>query len=237
LLSAEWTMLNDPERLRQFSDTYLNLRSINPAQFTSVTDLDGKLPAPVAEMPPPSTDEEPVSVDSVPQSVPEPAIAVPEKDALPVPPVPAAHPPQVVATAPHPPETKPAVARPVGADAPARQVAVAEPRSSDQRPSDQRQGDQRSPERRGAARVVETYPGIQPSGAPAPRPIVLAAPRPALTSPSVYAQPAPSRPATTPAVPAPYTGTPYAGSLLGMARGSMPAAPRPTPVNATYNAN
>ena len=26
LLSAEWTMLNDPERLRQFSDTYLSLK-------------------------------------------------------------------------------------------------------------------------------------------------------------------------------------------------------------------
>ena len=45
LLSAEWTMLNDPDRLRQFSDTYLNLRTINPAQFTSLADLDNKLPA------------------------------------------------------------------------------------------------------------------------------------------------------------------------------------------------
>ena len=30
---------------------------------------------------------------------------------------------------------------------------------------------------------------------------------------------------------------PYGGSLLGMAHGAMPPAPRPTPVNATYNAN
>ncbi len=36
LLAAEWTMLNDPDRLRQFSDTYLSLKSINPAQFTSL---------------------------------------------------------------------------------------------------------------------------------------------------------------------------------------------------------
>ncbi len=27
LLAAEWTMLNDPERLRQFSDTYLDLQA------------------------------------------------------------------------------------------------------------------------------------------------------------------------------------------------------------------
>lgn len=44
LLSAEWTMLNDPERLRQFSDTYLSVKSINPNQFTSLADLDSKLP-------------------------------------------------------------------------------------------------------------------------------------------------------------------------------------------------
>src|SRR5271163_3687391 len=60
LLAAEWTMLNDPDRLRQFADTYLHLKSINPAQFTSLADLDGKLPVPVAEVPAPSTDEAPV---------------------------------------------------------------------------------------------------------------------------------------------------------------------------------
>jgi hypothetical protein len=30
--------------------------------------------------------------------------------------------------------------------------------------------------------------------------------------------------------------SPYGGSLLGMARGSMPPVPRPTPVNTAYNA-
>ena len=63
LLSAEWTMLNDPERLRQFSDTYLNLRTINPAQFTSLADLDNKLPAQRTEVPPPGADEAPASVE------------------------------------------------------------------------------------------------------------------------------------------------------------------------------
>src|ERR1700709_1313178 len=51
LLSTEWNMLNDPERLRQFSDTYLSLKSINPAQYTSLADLGAKLPAPQAEIP------------------------------------------------------------------------------------------------------------------------------------------------------------------------------------------
>ena len=44
LLAAEWTMLNDPERLRQFSDAYLNLKSISPTQFISLNDLGNKLP-------------------------------------------------------------------------------------------------------------------------------------------------------------------------------------------------
>src|SRR3984957_10063592 len=72
LLSAEWTMLNDPERLRQFCDTYLNLRSINPAQFTSLADLDAKLPAPRVEVSVSSTDEAPVAAEAAPQTVPEP---------------------------------------------------------------------------------------------------------------------------------------------------------------------
>src|ERR1700690_1893125 len=63
LLAAEWTMLNDPERLRQFSDTYLSLKTITPSQFTSLADLDSRLPSPVTEVPSHGTDEqEPVPV-------------------------------------------------------------------------------------------------------------------------------------------------------------------------------
>src|ERR1700733_7265214 len=53
LLAAEWTMLNDPERLGQFSDTYLTLKTISPTQFTSLADLDSRLPAIRKEVPPP----------------------------------------------------------------------------------------------------------------------------------------------------------------------------------------
>src|ERR1700692_4718454 len=58
LLAAEWTMLKDPERLRQFSDTYLSLKTIAPSQFTSLTDLDSRLPAPSPEAPSHGTDEQ-----------------------------------------------------------------------------------------------------------------------------------------------------------------------------------
>jgi hypothetical protein len=60
LLAAEWTMLNDPERLQQFSASYLtDLKPIAPTQFTSLAELDHRLPAPVAPPPPSSgtTDE------------------------------------------------------------------------------------------------------------------------------------------------------------------------------------
>jgi len=48
-LATEWTMLNDPERLRQLADMFLNLRPILPAQFISLADLDGRLPLSPAE--------------------------------------------------------------------------------------------------------------------------------------------------------------------------------------------
>src|ERR1700690_192659 len=75
LLAAEWTMLNDPDRLRQFADTYLNLKSINPAQSTSLVAVNGNLPTPVAEVPAPRIEEAPVSVETAPQAVPEPPAA------------------------------------------------------------------------------------------------------------------------------------------------------------------
>jgi hypothetical protein len=217
LLAAEWTMLNDPERLRQFSDTYLKLRSISPTQFTSLADLDGKLPAPQAEEPASGTDDQSVSLEASPDPGPEPTPEVVEQEALPVPPVPAARPAQPIAVA-RSSETKLVAARP---------VAVVEPRSWDEHPSDQRY----------APRLAETRPEVRTSAIPAPRPITLAAPRARPVDPpvNVPTAPAPLRPTPVPApVPNP---APYPGSLLGMARGSMPPSPRPTPVNATYNAN
>lgn len=51
MMSAEWTLLNDPERLRKLADQYLNLQPVAPTQFTSLADLDSHLPPPL----PPAT--------------------------------------------------------------------------------------------------------------------------------------------------------------------------------------
>jgi hypothetical protein len=254
LLAAEWTMLNDPERLRQFSDTYLSLKTIAPPQFTSLADLDSRLPAPrKEEAPPPNVDvQEPGSVvaDAASPGVPDaaPADAVVADEDLPVPPIPAT-PAAVVASAPRPAENRPSDRpqgpRPMAADSQARSVAVAdarfsEPRpvdqrlaerSPEQRPFEQRPPEQRPPEQRGAVRVAEARPEARPPIAAPFRQILLAAPRPLPANAPINAPPMQYRP------PMVATSAPYGGSLLGMARGSMPPAPRPTPVNAAYNAN
>jgi len=52
MLSAEWTLLNDPERLRQLANQFLTLQTVSPGQFTSLADLDHRLPPPVPPGPP-----------------------------------------------------------------------------------------------------------------------------------------------------------------------------------------
>ena len=44
-LTAEWDLLNDPERLAKLSEQFLKLRTMNPAQFAAIDDLGGRLPA------------------------------------------------------------------------------------------------------------------------------------------------------------------------------------------------
>jgi hypothetical protein len=252
LLAAEWTMLNDPERLRQFSDTYLSLKTIAPPQFTSMADLDSRLPAPQPEAPPHGTDQEdqaPVAADTTPSSEPDaapaPDTAVVADEVLPVPPIPAPPSAPVVASTTRSADTRIAdtrtgdtrtadrapVFRQTVADSPVRSVAVA-----DARPYEQRSYDQRSSEQRLAPRIADAHPDTRTPAAPPPRPIVLATRRPLPASTPVNIPPTQYRPPVV-AAPAPYGGAPYGGSLLGMARGSMPPAPRPTPVNAAYNAN
>ena len=252
LLSAEWTMLNDPERLRQFSNTYLSLKTITPSQFTSLADLDSRLPVPRPEIPPHGRDEPelaPLVAEIAPLSVPDPADAVVADDELPVPPIPALPSASVVASVARPAEIRTpdrvAVLRPVVADSQSRAIAAADSRTSDQRsydqhPADQRAFDQRAfdqrpREQRVASRATEARADARSPVAAPPRPIVLVAPRPlpfnAPVNASVNAPPTQYR---QPMVAA---SAPYGGSLLGMARGSMPPAPRPTPVNAAYNSN
>ena len=78
---AEWTLLNDPQRLQILADQFLNLKNVAPGQFTSLAELDNRLPA---------------------VSVPEPAPQEPLEAPVPEPPPP-------VAVVPPPAPAKPAV--------------------------------------------------------------------------------------------------------------------------------
>jgi hypothetical protein len=267
LLAAEWTMLNDPERLRRFSDAYLTLKTITPSQFTSLADLDSRLPEPQAEVQPHSGDEQepaPVAVETISQNTPgsvtaptAAATAVADEE-LPVPPIPAI--PQAPAavsavrsadtkTPDHAPTTRTMVV-----ENQARPAPVADARPSDQRPSEQRSAEQRSaeqrvtsrvaladahgsdqhaPEQRAVPRIADARKDTRVQVPPPPRSIVLAAPRPLPANASISQAP-PLAPFRTEVV---AESAPYGGSLLGMARSSMPPAPRPIPTNAAYSSN
>ena len=55
-LQAEWTLRDNPERLRPFADQYLQLKQMATSQLTTLAELDSHLPAPRA-MPPATSDE------------------------------------------------------------------------------------------------------------------------------------------------------------------------------------
>jgi hypothetical protein len=263
LLAAEWTMLNDPERLRRFSDTYLGLKTITPSQFTSLADLDNRLPVTQAEIPAGGADEpEPVTaaVENAAPIVDDSASAAVADEVLPVPPIPALPPLPIVASVVRPAEPgvtdRAPVSHPAVADSQPHSVADGRPsdqhpseqRRADQHPSEQRSADQRPSDQRNAVRVADARTDSRAAVAPPPRPIVVAAPRPLPANPPAnppanqrtYASssPAPAVSAPAPsATPGQYAPGQYTGSLLGMARGGMPPVPRPTPVVASYNAN
>jgi hypothetical protein len=103
---ADWTLLNDPQRLQALADQFLNLKNVAPGQFTSLAELDNRLPA-----------------VSVPEPAPQDPLAVPVPEPPPL--VAAAPPPApaksaVVAVAPPPriPEHKPSPPHQVLAEAP-----------------------------------------------------------------------------------------------------------------------
>jgi hypothetical protein len=114
MLHAEWTLMNDPQRLQALSEQFLNLKTVTPGQFTSMADLDNRLPA--VRVP----DAAPAVAPAEPAAVPiaeAPESAQPEE--LPRPPAVAPAPPpkpaSVATVAPPPPRTpepKPAPPRP-----------------------------------------------------------------------------------------------------------------------------
>ena len=69
VLHAEWTLLNDPQRLQELADQFLNLKTLTPGQFTSLADLDNRLPAVPAPEPaaPEATEPQSVPVAQAPQ--------------------------------------------------------------------------------------------------------------------------------------------------------------------------
>jgi len=233
LLVAEWTMLNDPERLRQLSDTYLSLRTIAPTQFTSLADLDNRLPAPRVEPPPTAPEPARTPVAAVPDSpglapaTSEPAgpVVADQEETLPVPPrlaPPPSVPGSAVVAAVRPPPKPQAPKLVVTEVPPQRTLAAAEVKPVEHHAPEQRAvhaAEIRPPEPR-PSEVMHAWVAPQPKPVPVPAP----APKPVQASPP---------PANLAAV------VPYGGSLLGMARESGPPAPRPMPVNATqwYNAN
>ncbi|MSO90022.1 MAG: hypothetical protein EXR01_00290 [Acetobacteraceae bacterium] len=64
VLRAEWTLMNDPERLAELAGQFLQLNTVTPKQFTTLADLSARLPAARAlpALPPPDAiTEEPAS--------------------------------------------------------------------------------------------------------------------------------------------------------------------------------
>lgn len=246
LLRAEWTLLNDPQRLGDLAARFLPLKSTLPSQFTSLAELDKRLP-PVGtpDAPGGSTDE------------PSDEVGTPMATAAPT-------------HAPAAPEAAPgaapgAVASAVAAEG-ATQVAAsasAAPRIGPASASPSAAGSASgSPSASPSAVASATPAGATPAArTPAAKSVVVAAARPAVTRsatrlaeraeraerrahetasgygraapvttpvPVVSTIAAPLHPAPAyhpPAYPAAYgQAAPYSGSALGMAR-MMPSQP------------
>jgi hypothetical protein len=151
VLHAEWTLLNDPQRLQVLADQFLSLKTVTPGQFTSLAELDSRLPAvsvpepvqpspdvPVAEAPVPVQPEEPPRPPSVAVAQPPVVARTASASLAPSPPHVPEHKPlppapshQVVAEAPavrpQPPAVRPVAATVQARPAPPRVVAASLP--------------------------------------------------------------------------------------------------------------
>ena len=121
VLHAEWTLLNDPQRLQALADQFLTLKTVQPSQFVSMADLDSRLPA----VPPPATaPPAPPAPPSVPVAE-APTPSPPQSETTPAPAAPVA-----IAAAP----TQPSPAKTVVAAASAPTPAPA-PRPAEHKPA------------------------------------------------------------------------------------------------------
>jgi hypothetical protein len=257
-LHAEWMLLNDPDRLHRLAAQYLtNLQPVAPMQFTDLTDLDSRLPPPVAPAAPVATPL-PAAVGAVVASA---AFATPKPnqaasaastadqaatdaagqsqdgdtvqanlDVVPAPPpAPLAAPSGEVVSAPVATQAPPAgrAPRPVIAEA---SPAARTPRSVI------------APVPHPAARAADISPvRPQPVVATAHTPPHVPVWKPVTRHP-VFAEAAPPRFIRSERPPMPVIRaqtvpqSAYGGSMLGMAHG-MSSLPRPVPLNAAYNNN
>jgi hypothetical protein len=230
MLSAEWTLLNDPERLRQLASQFLTLQTVSPNQFTSLAELDSRLPAPVPPGTPGNGGTAAPSADV--------AVPVAADDAG-----------RTGADEGRPGEAKPAEAR-VADAAPSATPKPAAPQAATPTPaaalpSPVRVATTMPPEQ---SRSIESKPPelAHPieSKPPAPRFAIATQPHPAAIQPRlpergpgpVIAETRPMAPPRVPASPPPRQFAPQpTGSFLGMAHDMAappPPLPRPMPVSA-----
>lgn len=237
-LRTEWTLLNEPERLRQLAEQYLpTLKPVAPSQFTSLADLDSRLPAPRVIVP----EASPVPMAEATPAADPAAVddAATLAASLPVPPVP---PPAPIAVA----------SASMGVPA-----AAPPPRPSEQRSTEAKVVEQHAAVEPRRAAIVPPRPIVpvalsQPVVAarpptPEPRPVEPSrvveqrAAEPSRMADARMSQPPHQyRPAATPVSVPTYAGSSMqgGGSLLGMAHGTAGAPaplpvplPRPMPVN------
>lgn len=216
MLSAEWTLLNDPERLRQLATQFLTLQTVSPNQFTSLADLDSRLPPPV----PPGA---PADAGAAARSAPVPVASdgptrTGEDDGKPAAAKTVEAPPPASAKEASPPPARIATSVPAEHKLPVPRSAspmsaASQPPATAQRDTEPHGSEPRVAEQHGSEqRVAEPY-GSEP--------------RVAETRPTVPA------PRASAPVPVPQAG----GSLLGMAHGTAAPPtpvplPRPVPMNA-----
>jgi hypothetical protein len=158
VLHAEWTLQNDPQRLQGLADQFLALKTVAPGQFTSLAELDSRLPA----VPPPET--------------PAPLAASPSPPVADTPPPEEPRPVPVAVSKPAPPPP-PAAPRPAAVAA-----AGPPPRQPEREHPPEREHERRPPPPIPHPAIAEAAPPVRPVPAPA-RPVVAAeAPRPAMSS-------------------------------------------------------
>lgn len=200
LLHAEWMLLNDPERLRQYANKYLALKTVIPGQFTSLSDLQHRLPAPVLPRPRSvTTDEDPdadtISDQPMPRPAAEPAPVIVADEVMPLPPV-LVPPPSTLAerrpapVAPRQTQPDPLPRSAVADSLPPRPAPPAEPRPAAPRPPEHRAAEIRPPDMRHAEqRPVDSRPAEPRVTASVPRPSVASPVQTVAASPQVPAQP------------------------------------------------